>query len=124
MRKFAIFCKSLEGRGVVVNTVAAIATTKALIEKSDQQHLKNLDLERSPWAKSLFQRMGFVRRAKTISKPEIPERAKSEIVLILHHQIVDLVEKHHLPPSMVINIDQTPLKYAPVSNQSTAQKTQ
>ena len=116
------FLQIVRRKGGVVNTVVAIATAKALIEKSDQQHLKNLDLERSSWAKSLFQRMGFVRRAKTTSKPEKPERAKSEAALILHHQIVDLVEKHHIPPSMVINIDQTPLKYAPVSNQSMAQK--
>ena len=116
------FLQIVRRKGGVVNTVVAIATAKALIARSDLPHLKALDLESSSWTKSLFQRMGFVRRAKTTSKPEIPERAKTEAALILHHQIVDLVEKHHIPQSMVINIDQTPLKYASVSNQTMAQK--
>ena len=63
-----------------------------------------------------------MRRAKTTSKPEILERAKNEAALILHHQIVDLVEKYQISSSMLINIDQTPLKYAPASNQTMAQK--
>ena len=66
--------------------------------------------------------MGFVRRAKTTSKLEIPERTKSEAALILHHQIVDLYGKYQILLSMLINIGQTTLKYAPVSNQTMAQK--
>ena len=66
--------------------------------------------------------MGFVRRGKTASKPEIPQRAKNEAALILQHQIVDLVEKYQIASLMLINIDQTPLKYAPVSNQTMVQK--
>ena len=100
----------------------AIAAAKALIAKSDLEHLKAVDLENSSWTKSLFPRMGFLRRAKTTSKPGIPERAKSEAALILHHQIIYLVEKYQIPSSMLINVDQTPLKYAPVSNQMMAQK--
>ena len=44
-------------------------------------------------------------RAKTTSKPEIPERAKNEAAFILHHQIL---EKYQIPSSMLINIDQIP----------------
>ena len=102
--------------------MVAIVTAKALIAKSDLEYRKALDLENSSWAKSLFWRMGFVRRGKTASKPEIPQRAKNEAALILQHQIVDLVEKYQIASLMLINIDQTPLKYAPVSNQTMAQK--
>ena len=102
--------------------MVAIVTAKALIAKSDLEYRKALDLENSSWTKSLFRRMGFVRRGKTTSKPEIPERAKNEAALILQHQIVDLVEKYQIASLMLINIDQTPLKYAPVSNQTMAQK--
>ena len=66
--------------------------------------------------------MGFARREKTTSKPEIPERAKNETGLILHHQIVDLIERYQITSSILINIDQTPLKYAPVSNKTMTQK--
>ena len=120
--KVSNFLQIVRRKGGFVNTVVAIATAKALIARSDLPHLKALDIESSSWTNSLFQRMGFVRRAKTTSKPEILERAKTEAALILHHQIVALVEKHHIPQSMVINIDQTTLKYASVSNQTMAQK--
>ena len=102
--------------------MVAIVTAKALIAKSDLEYRKALDLENSSWTKSLFRRMGFVRRGKTTSKPEIPERAKNEAALILQHQIVDLVEKCQIASLMLINIDQTPFKYAPVSNQTMVQK--
>ena len=102
--------------------MVAIVTAKALIAKSDLEYRKALDLENSSWTKSLFRRMGFVRRGKTASKPEIPQRAKNEAALILQHQIVDLVEKNQIASLMLINIDQTPLKYAPVSNQTMVQK--
>ena len=102
--------------------MVAIVTAKALIAKSDLEYRKALDLENSSWTKSLFRRMGFVRRGKITSKPEIPQRAKNEAALILQHQIVDLVEKYQIASLMLINIDQTPLKYAPVSNQTMVQK--
>ena len=120
--KVCNFLQIVRRKGGVVNSVVAIATAKVLVTKSDLEHLKALDLENSSWTKSLFRRTGFVRRAKTTSKPEILERAKNEAALILHHQIVDLVEKYQISSSMLINIDQTPLKYAPVSNQTMAQK--
>ena len=43
----------------VVNTVVAIDTAKALIARSQDEHLKGIDLESTSWAKSLFKRMGF-----------------------------------------------------------------
>lgn len=76
--KVQVFLQLLRRKGEVVNTVVAIATAKALIERSGLENLKAIDLESSFWAKSLFQRMGFVRRGKTTSKPEIPERGKHE----------------------------------------------
>ena len=115
------FLQIIRRKGGVVNTVVAIATAKVLIAQSDQQHLKVLDLDSLSWAKRLFQRMVLL-VSQNYFKAEIPERAKSEAALIPHHQIVDLVEKHHIPSSMVINIDQTPSKYAPVSNQTLPKK--
>ena len=61
-----------------------------------------------------------MRPAKITSKPEIPERAKNEAALILHHQTVNLVKKYQIPSSILLNIDQTFLKYASVSNQTMA----
>ena len=56
-----------------------------------------------------------MKRACTTVRPESPEGAR-EAELIFHHEIVTMVEKYSIPASLVINIDQTPLKYAPVSS--------
>lgn len=76
MKKGRIFLLKLRKKGGVVNTVVAIATAKALIERSDNEHLKSIDRDLTSWAKGLFIRMGFCKRACTTSKPEITELAK------------------------------------------------
>ena len=59
--------------------------------------------------------MGFVLRRKTTAKLLIPEGALKETELKFHHQIVNYVEKHQIPPSLIINFDQTPSKYIHIS---------
>ena len=116
------FLLALRHKGGVVNTVVAIAAAKALISKSDEEHLKLIDLERTFWAKSLFKRMGFTKRAATTGRPEITEGARKEAGLIFHHEIVAKIEKHKIPHSLVLNIDQTPSKLAPASRHTMAEK--
>ena len=116
------FLFALRQKGGVVNTVVAIATAKALIERSKDEHLKLIDLESCYWAKSLFRRMGFVKRASTTSRPEIPYGARKEAELIFHNDIAYKVEKFQIPESLIINIDQTPSKFAPASSRTLAKK--
>lgn len=116
------FLMTLRRKGGVVNAVVAIATARALIEKSQDEHLKCIDLNSTNWTQSLFRRMGFVKRMCTTSKPEIPDRAVKEAKLLFQHQIASLVEEHAIPPSLIMNFDQTPLKYAPVYSNSLAKK--
>ena len=66
--------------------------------------------------------MGFVRRMKTSFKVSIPDGARKEIEFLFHHEIVSLIEEHDIPCSMIINIDQTPLKYVPTGNFTLAAK--
>ena len=73
-------------------------------------------------AKSNIQRRGFVRRICTTGKVEIPEGAQRETGLLFHHEIVSYVETYQIPPSLVVNFDQTPSKYAPVSSRTQAAK--
>ena len=72
----------------------------------------------SRWVKSLFARMNFVKRKKTFSKVDIPDKACKEIEFLFLHEIVTKVEKHNIPPELILNIDQTPLKYVPVGNET------
>ena len=60
--------------------------------------------------------MGFVRRIKTTRKVHIPVGAQKEAELKFLHQIVNQVEKYQIPPSLIINFDQTSSKYVQVSS--------
>ena len=92
----------------------AIAT-ESLTEVISTSRKENLKIDRS-WAQSLFRRMGFVRPIKTTGKLHIPIGAQKEAELKFLHQIVNQVEKYQIPPSLIINFDQTPSKYVQVSS--------
>ena len=66
--------------------------------------------------------MGFVRRMATTAKIPIPDKARKEIELVFMHKIVQKVEKHNIPHSLIINADQTPWKYVPVGRSTSAEK--
>ena len=53
---------------------------------------------------------------KTTGKVCIPFGAQKEAELKFLHQIVNNVEKHQIPPNLIINFDQTPSKYVQVSS--------
>ena len=98
-----------------MNSSLAIAASKAFIHKYPNV-VGSINIVLSTWTKSLFKRMGYVRRMKTLSKIKIPDGARRETEFPFHHEIVTMTEKHNIPVSMIINIDQTPLKYVPTSN--------
>ena len=85
-------------------------------------NLDHIDLSHSHWAQSLFRRMGFVKRFGTTGKVPIPEALRKELETSYLHGIVRKIEENNIPPSLVLNLDQTPSKYVPVSNKTLAQK--
>ena len=66
--------------------------------------------------------MGFKRCTATIGKLAILEGARKEAKLIYLHEIVSVFEKHSIPPSLVVNLDQTPSKYVQASHHTMAKK--
>ena len=90
------------------------STAKALIS-GNPGYVGQIDLESSSWEQSLFRRMVFVRRRGTKAKLEIPDGAFKEAQLLFTHDIMSKVDKYNIPDSLIINIDQTPTKYVPVS---------
>ena len=106
------FLKVARSRGAVINTSIAIATASGFIKRSNDEPLKHLPLER-PWAQNLFRQMGYVRRFATTGKVKLPQDVKREAELLYIHDIVNLIETHKIPKSMVVNLDQTPVKYVP-----------
>ena len=95
----------------------AKATAKALTERSDLEHLKELDLENSSWTKSLLKRMDFVKRAATTGRSNITKGAKKEAEILFLHQVNDLAEENNIPTSLIMNSDQMSLEYVPVTSQ-------
>ena len=102
-----------------MNAIVVITVVKALIVKSSDKSLKVLDFKNLSLAKFFFVKIGFVKRACTTARPEIPEGARKEAELIFHHEIESKVKKYSILASLVINIDQ---KYAPVSSRTMAAK--
>ena len=66
--------------------------------------------------------MGYVRRRGTTAKLEIPDGVFKEAQLLLTHDAVSKADKYNIPDSLIINIDQTLTKYAPVSRSILAKK--
>ena len=104
-KKVKTFPHVFRRKGGMVNTVLAVATAKPLTARSPDEHLKCLDLNSSYWTKSLFTRLGFTKQTCITSKQEIPELARKETKLIFQHQIDDLVKRHSISLSLVINFD-------------------
>ena len=111
------------GGGGHVSWVLAEATARALIDNHPEMNLGHIELEGTSWARSLFQRMGYVRRAGTTAKVPITDDLKKEIELTYLHGIVNIIEKYNIPPSLVLNLDQTPSKFVPGSRSTLANKT-
>ena len=108
-------------RGNIISR--SIATSTAKVSTSHNPgYVGQIDLESSSWTQSLFRRMGFVRRRGTTGNLEIPDGAFKESQLLFTHDIVSKVDKYNIPDSLIINIDQTPPKFVPVSRSTLAKK--
>ena len=116
------FLFALRSRGGVVTSVIAVSAAKALIARNPHLLLSHIDLESSSWSKSLFRRMGFSRRMKTTGKVQIPEGARKEAEFLYLHKITTLIETFKIPHQLVLNLDQTPLKYVPAMNHTMAKR--
>ena len=109
----------LRKKGSVINTTVANTSAIALISKYPYV-AGDIDVNSSHWVKSLFARMNFVKRRKTSLEVDIQDKARKEIEFLFLHEIVTKVEKHDIPPELILNVDQTPLKYVPVGNEALA----
>ena len=59
---------------------------------------------------------------QTTGRAEIPEAARKEVELLYLHNIVTIVKKYEIPHSLIMNLDQIPIKYIPIMNQSMAKQ--
>ena len=73
--------------GSLINTIVTNETAEDLISKYPYV-AGDIDVNSSRWAKSLFARMNFVKRRKTFSKVDIPDKVCKEIKFLFLHEIV------------------------------------
>ena len=59
---------------------------------------------------------------KTTGEVEILEGARKEAELMYLHNIVAIVEENKIPQNLIMNLDQAPLNYLPVSHHAMAKK--
>ena len=59
---------------------------------------------------------------KTTGNIEIPDGATKEAQLLYLHVIVSLIDDHNIPASLILNLDQTKLKYISSANHTLAKK--
>ena len=116
------FLLSLQRNGGLVSSAVTISAAKPLIARNPQYNMSHIDLDFSHWAQSFFRRMGFKKRMQTTGKVKISKGAGKETVLLYLHNIVMIVEKYEIPHSLIINVDQTPLKYIPAMNHTMAKQ--
>ena len=96
------YLRALSNRGDVINTTIANATAKALMLRNPGV-IGHIDIESSVWARSLFHRVGFVKRRKTSAKVDIPDSARKKIEYLFHHDIVSCVEEFNIPPTLSLS---------------------
>ena len=113
---------SLRRAGGLVSSAVAISAIKALIARNPHYNLSHIDIDSSHWAQGSFQRMDFKKRMRTTGNVEIPEGARNEAELLYLHNIVTIVEKYEIPQSLIMNLDQTPLKYIPAMHHTMAKQ--
>ena len=59
---------------------------------------------------------------RTTGKVEIPECARKEAELLYLHNVFTIVEKYEIPHSLIMNLDQTLLKYIAAMNHTMAKQ--
>ena len=112
------FMHHVRSSGGVINAPITTAVARGIVVASDANLLAEnggpINLTRD-WAKRLLGRMGLVKRkASTTSKvtPEKFDQLKQQYL----EDIRTIVEFEDIPPELIINWDQTAIKYVPVSN--------
>ena len=113
------YIKKFRNRGGAVKRAIANATAQALLIRCPNL-VSEINLCSSFWAQSLFRIIGFQKCRKTSSAVEIPDSSRTEIEYLFLHGIVDTAERYKIPLSLILNLDQTPLKYIPVGKEMMA----
>ena len=107
--------------GINIHVVSGVLN--GLIRANSERFGKymNFKVTRS-WVRSLYQRMKFSLRAVTTSRPVITRSLWTEVRSQFLYKVTDKVLQHNIPYELVINVDQTALKFVATDNITMAAK--
>ena len=109
------FLRELRNHGGAVNTTITLAAATGIILAKDAsllaQNRGELDLSKE-WAQRMMRRMGFVKRKASTGVKVAPEVFK-ELQKQYLSDIRSVVVMEDIPPDLIINWDQTVVKYVP-----------
>lgn len=112
------YIRNLRAAGGVVNSRIVLAAARGLIQHENRTLLAefggHITLEK-PWATSILRRLNFVKRKGTKGVKHLPEDF-DVIQSGFLKRIDDVVTKHSIPDSLIINWDQTGSNYVPISD--------
>ena len=107
------YLMEIRKRGGVVNAAIALAVGKGIVRNGDLPY-KDVELTKD-WAKYLLSRMGLVKRKASTSAKVSVENFERKRELFLH-EVKLVMEMEDIPAELVINFDQTGIKYVPTSS--------
>ena len=115
----------LRETGAVINSKIAIMVGRQLVTQEAPQLLtENGGQARltPSWASSLFKRMGFSCRRATTGKLLLPEAVIEEESFRFVQAVAEEAQKNEVPDCLILNWDQTPLKYVPAGTRTVAKR--
>ena len=123
--KLITFLQALRQRGGVINIHIVRASAQALINSHQSSvsvlQLQSFSMSRS-WVQSIYRRMGYSRRMRTISRPPVPRGLYNECQIQFITEIDAKMKEFNIPPELILNADQTPSSYISVGRSTMAQR--
>ena len=113
------YIRAIREAGGIVNTAIVLGAALGIVKRMNPELLEcnggHVVLKKS-WAQHFLTNMNFVKRKTTTKKPKVTvanfDELKSQFLL----DIKAIVTMEEIPDDMIVNWDQTAIKYVPSSN--------
>ena len=119
------YIHSIRDAGGLINTAIVIAAGLGIVKRMDPGLLEcngGFVVLQKSWAKYLLSKLNFVKRKATTKKPKCTvanfEELKAQFLL----DIKAITSMEDIPDDMIVNWDQTAIKYIPLSNWTMAKE--
>ena len=118
-QKVQQYLRAIRESGGAVSTAIVLGAARGIILKTNRTLLAEYGghvVLTKDWAKTLMQRMGFVKRRGTTSKSKSLVEQFDELKVQFLDDVVMTVAVEEIPPELILNWDQTGLNIVPSSS--------